>query len=78
MITLAVYVDTEAGEGSVSLQCDDEEAMRVAKVLGFPWTPNCRVVVNIDAGGLTGEFSNEKLLSRGGDPCQLPLVDYEV
>lgn len=72
-LTLELQYDPD-GYGGVILLCDDEEAMRVAKVLRFPWTPNCKVYVTVNFEGLTEE--NHMLDSQeGGGDAQQGLFD---
>lgn len=73
MITREVYIDTEGGEVEVLLQCDDEEAMRVAQIMRFPWTPNCKVSVSIACEALTDENCYLNSQEEGGDARQSQL-----
>jgi len=69
-LTHEVRLDTEEGTASVLLQCDDKEAMRVARIMRFPWTPNCKVFVRLDCEALTDENCILNSTEEGGDARQ--------
>jgi len=74
-LTREVHLDTEEGYASVLLQCDDEEAMRVAQIMKFPWSPNCKVSVRLDCEPLTDENCYLNSTQEGGDARQYSLLE---
>jgi len=69
-LTLELQFDREGGYGGTILLCDDEEAMRLSRIMRFPWTPNCKVYVTINWDGLTGEscYANSQEEATDGNP----------
>jgi len=66
-LTLELSLDRDGGYGGVILLCDDTEAMRLSRIMKFPWTPNCKVYVTINWDGLTGENCYANSQVEGGD-----------
>lgn len=73
MIIHELELNAEDGYATVLMQCDDEEAMRISRILRYPWTPNCKVCVYFSTEGL--DTSDLHTQDDEGAACQTKLFE---